>query len=241
VRLSHNSFSQDVFHFFRNMKALILFTPLLLLSLSLFLSLWLTTTIRTTTTTDALLPGPTRLRSSSSSSSQAQNDQEPATTREQAGATATVAAVPVNSKNDGLTTTTTRILQRLSSLVVATMPLWVVKSMFFSSLLPKLVHFSAPTTSCHTGNTAFADRVELDGAINQFIADGNYANLQQYGAMNEWDVSQITDFLHLLDECDIMFNEDISCWDVSNGVNFGSMFRGATSFNQDIGGWNMGY
>jgi hypothetical protein len=39
----------------------------------------------------------------------------------------------------------------------------------------ELVHFGAPTTSCRTTGptTAFADRAELDGAVNQFITDGN--------------------------------------------------------------------
>ncbi|MFA5586842.1 MAG: BspA family leucine-rich repeat surface protein [Saccharofermentanales bacterium] len=36
------------------------------------------------------------------------------------------------------------------------------------------------------------------------------------------------------------FNQDISGWDVGNVTNMGSMFEGATSFNQDISGWDVG-
>jgi surface protein len=35
------------------------------------------------------------------------------------------------------------------------------------------------------------------------------------------------------------FNQDIGNWDVSNVTNMVNMFFGATSFNQDIGGWNV--
>jgi surface protein len=33
------------------------------------------------------------------------------------------------------------------------------------------------------------------------------------------------------------FNQNISSWDVSNVTNMGAMFFKATSFNQDISGW----
>ena len=35
------------------------------------------------------------------------------------------------------------------------------------------------------------------------------------------------------------FNQDIGGWDVSGVTNMHAMFSGATSFNQDIGGWNV--
>lgn len=35
------------------------------------------------------------------------------------------------------------------------------------------------------------------------------------------------------------FNQDISGWDVSNGVNFESIFRNAFAFNQNINNWNV--
>ena len=35
------------------------------------------------------------------------------------------------------------------------------------------------------------------------------------------------------------FNQDIGNWDLSNATNIGEMFKGATSFNQDIGDWDV--
>jgi Mycoplasma protein of unknown function, DUF285 len=35
------------------------------------------------------------------------------------------------------------------------------------------------------------------------------------------------------------FNQDIGQWNVGNGPDFSYMFVGATSFNQDIEGWNV--
>ena len=35
------------------------------------------------------------------------------------------------------------------------------------------------------------------------------------------------------------FNQDIGDWDVSNGTDFSSMFSSASSFDQDIGNWDV--
>lgn len=35
------------------------------------------------------------------------------------------------------------------------------------------------------------------------------------------------------------FNQNISNWDVSSGINFNNMFKGAQSFYQDLSKWNV--
>ena len=35
------------------------------------------------------------------------------------------------------------------------------------------------------------------------------------------------------------FNQDIGDWDLSSVIDIGAMFRGATSFNQDITNWDV--
>jgi surface protein len=65
----------------------------------------------------------------------------------------------------------------------------------------------------------------------------------EYGAMPDWDVSQVTSMTAAFyDKAE--FNGDISSWDVRNVTDMSSMFSAdnyvfETAFNQDIGGWNV--
>ena len=60
----------------------------------------------------------------------------------------------------------------------------------------------------------------------------------EYGAMPDWDVSQVTDMNNAFyNRSD--FNADISNWDVSNVTSMFDMFLFASSFNQAIGDWNV--
>ncbi len=89
----------------------------------------------------------------------------------------------------------------------------------------------------------FTERSELETAVDLWISDEYLAN-QNYGDINSWDVSEISDFSSLFDggrkyNYFVNFNSDISNWDVSNGTNFEFMFRAASSFNQGIGAWDV--
>ena len=63
-------------------------------------------------------------------------------------------------------------------------------------------------------------------------------NLEPYGKMPDWDVSQVTDMSLAFHKAS-SFNGDISSWDVSSVTNMYYMFSRATSFNQDIGSWDV--
>jgi len=58
------------------------------------------------------------------------------------------------------------------------------------------------------------------------------------GNISNWDVSNLTNCLQMFNGA-TSFNQDIGDWDVSNITNMGRMFEGATSFNQDIGDWDV--
>ena len=60
----------------------------------------------------------------------------------------------------------------------------------------------------------------------------------EYGAMPNWNVSQVTDMEEAF-RFKTEFNGDISSWNVSNVSSFGSMFYDATVFNQDLSSWNV--
>ena len=88
-------------------------------------------------------------------------------------------------------------------------------------------------------------------------------NIEPYGMMPEWDVSQVTDmsyafhgaksFNQNISKWDVssvtdmrfmfnrasIFNQDLSKWDVSNVTNMGFMFYKASSFNQDLSNWGL--
>ena len=86
------------------------------------------------------------------------------------------------------------------------------------------------------GQYVFNTKAELQTAVDLYIDDYE-GGVTQYGFINTWDVSNITDMSELFDN-KLTFNEDISNWDTSNVVNMSEMFRDASSFNQDTGSWD---
>ena len=64
-----------------------------------------------------------------------------------------------------------------------------------------------------------------------------------YGNISEWEVSKVSDMSNLFsvkrNPKAIIFNEDISNWDLSGLVDANAMFYGAEKFNQNINEWNL--
>lgn len=93
---------------------------------------------------------------------------------------------------------------------------------------------------CDNGET----RINEYG-VRERIRPYSYNNSCSHNGVHieDWDVSQITDFSSVLsgdaDECLKKFNADISKWVVSNGENFQYMFYKAFAFNQDISSWDV--
>ena len=60
----------------------------------------------------------------------------------------------------------------------------------------------------------------------------------EYGAMPDWDVSNLTSIQSLAANFP-EFNVDVSSWDVSNIKNMSYTFKNASNFNQDISSWDV--
>ena len=59
-----------------------------------------------------------------------------------------------------------------------------------------------------------------------------------HGAINEWDVSQITSMRQLFWGA-LQFNHPIASWDVSSVTDMGEMFKETRSFNQPLSSWDV--
>lgn len=74
----------------------------------------------------------------------------------------------------------------------------------------------------------------------QLLLNINYQDeiLPKYGPIEEWDVSNITDFSRLF-AYKLFFNADIRRWDTSNALYVADMFLFTKNFNYDISGWSI--
>ena len=86
-----------------------------------------------------------------------------------------------------------------------------------------------------------ADRIQLNNenlreAVQLWYDDEEQARVD-YGDINTWDVSQVTNMSGLFAN-KVNFNQDIGNWDVSNVTDMVRMFHNARSFDQYLGNWN---
>jgi hypothetical protein len=96
------------------------------------------------------------------------------------------------------------------------------------------------TAQCDKENSfQFFTKDELQGIVLRYTdVELKKQVIKDYGVMNCWDVSKVTDMSGLFSNI-IPFDEDISCWDTSKVRNMSKMFFNAQSFNHDLGRWNV--
>ena len=90
----------------------------------------------------------------------------------------------------------------------------------------------------NTNNTEITDNNIHDIVRYWFRSDSRQSIEEIHGPIEDWDVSQVTDFSYLFYGA-TNFTADLSGWDVSSGTNFNGMFKNATNFNAAIGNWNV--
>ncbi|KAH8064382.1 hypothetical protein JL722_1247 [Aureococcus anophagefferens] len=92
-----------------------------------------------------------------------------------------------------------------------------------------------------TSQHSFADKSELETAVDAWLADSSAATTT-YGHISTWDVSAVTDMSELfsgLRNWDASkFNQDLGAWDTSAVTDMSGMFYYAGAFDQDIGAWD---
>ena len=83
-------------------------------------------------------------------------------------------------------------------------------------------------------------------AVQQWFTDSTQFNPEyvnadyaDYGTIDKWNTSQVTNMQNLFVD-KTTFNENIGSWNVSNVTDMSDMFYSALAFNQDIGSWNVG-
>jgi len=94
--------------------------------------------------------------------------------------------------------------------------------------------------TCGFGQTPITD-ANFSQAIETCLSTHPVTGMcsdSEYGAMPDWDVSQVTSLYNAFYER-AEFNADISNWDVGNVTNFERVFAYASAFNQPIGDWNI--
>ena len=113
--------------------------------------------------------------------------------------------------------------------------LFLKKISYLLLLIPSIGFSQTPIT-----NANFQEAIATCLTTNPI--DG-MCDISEYGAMPNWDVSNITDMSSAFSDR-IEFNGNISDWDVSNVIDMSFMFTagplsGGMSFNQDIGDWDV--
>jgi surface protein len=91
---------------------------------------------------------------------------------------------------------------------------------------------------CKNLDITASDILNLTGTTTLLNAFRSCNNIDDVERMNEWDVSSVTDMAFMFRGAS-SFNQDIGGWNISSVTNIGYMFYDASSFNQPIGGWDV--
>lgn len=92
---------------------------------------------------------------------------------------------------------------------------------------------------CENLDVLAADVPDLSAVTDMNAMFNGCSSLTGTIAFNNWDVGTVTNMADLFKGAS-SFNQDISSWNVGNVTLMNGMFFAAETFNQDIGSWNVG-
>jgi surface protein len=101
---------------------------------------------------------------------------------------------------------------------------------FLCSFSFEILHAQTPITNANFHQAVFT-------CLSTNPVDGMCTS-SQYGAMPDWDVSNVTEMNAAFFEA-FSFDGDLTNWDVSSVTDMSFMFWKADAFNQDIGNWDV--
>jgi surface protein len=81
--------------------------------------------------------------------------------------------------------------------------------------------------------------VDIRKAVDDWLFGNRTKAMEEYGPMNKWNTSLVTNMKRLFYEDADISKWDISGWDVSNVTDMSNMFYYNKSFNGDISGWDV--
>ena len=110
------------------------------------------------------------------------------------------------------------------------------KKTFMKKIITLLtVFYSVIISAQKTPITQANFQTAINNCLTTNPADGLCSD-SEYGAMKDWDVSQVTDMSEAFKD-KTSFNGDISSWDVSSVSNMWEMFNTAEALNHDLFSW----
>ena len=91
---------------------------------------------------------------------------------------------------------------------------------------------------CSNLKLTAVDGPNLEGITSIYKAFADCANLGSNGNMNSWNVSSVIDMGSMFDGAS-SFNQPLDSWNVSSVTNMAEMFKYASSFNHPLSAWNV--
>ena len=102
----------------------------------------------------------------------------------------------------------------------------------------KLINGNGSYLAMPNGDITATDILNLEGITNASYMFAYDSNLVFNESINNWDVSNITNLNHTFRNCN-SFNQPLGNWDVSSVTNMVGLFRENKLFNRPLNSWNV--